>query len=628
MGAAPPHHPLTRGHVCEHGRSLPRAINGEQRLVEVWRGGGPRAVASWEDALDDLIPAIQRVVQERGWSGIGVLIGGSALHNQRLSRSLAELRGRLGPVAVFSERARSSLPMGHASRHVLGRPRQLAADLARARHLLALGGNQPAEGWPLAHDGHQLLRRIQAGDRRRLRLTVADPRPSALARRAHDHLRLRPGSELYLLLGMLSVIVGSRWYEEQHVRERTRGLAALSRALEPWTPARTAALCGLELADITAEAMRFSRAPTASILLSPQALGTPWSSLTAWVSLLLHAVTNNLLAPGGLYAHPAPPSPSLPERADTAILRAVQAGLRVLVCVESDPVASLPGGLALTGGGLERLVCIDRMTTDTARAAHWALPGAHFLEEPDLRASDVADRHWLQWSAGLAVQPGACRPPARILEQLLGGAGGGVPPMDHARSEQQAVADLTRELGLDPAVVAAGVRPGLARTAELPRGVDGGPVDRAQWTVHHPDGRLELAAAPMIAALARHRPAEPVEAYPLALVSSAVRDPARGPSDRGQPEGEPSVGLHPSHGFAAGQRVVVRTAHGRVTARVELDEGLAPSAVDLPVTGGGRPRSLVDPAHLDPWADTPWTDGQPCGVEPVASSGEAPKPRS
>lgn len=629
-------HPLSRGFDCAHGRSAPHQVNRADRLRAVLRadGSGDLTRSSWDLALDDLGSVIQAVVRQQGWRGVGLMLGGGAQHSGRLRRTIAALQERLGPLPVFTCQARERQPMAHAARLVLGRTEALRADLARVQHLLLLGGNQLDQGWAPGHAGQTLLQRLDGSSRGRLHLSVADARTSRLATRARAHLAIRPGTDLYLLLGMAAAMIRSEWLDAQHVRERTRGFEQLTRAMEPWTPARAAELCGLSVADINAEAMRFSRAPTAAILASPQALGTPWSTLTAWVILVLHALTSNLLEPGGLYAHPgscAPPV-SVSERADTELVVALGQGLRVLICIEADPLGSLPKGASFLPGDLERLVCVDRVVHSTARSAHWVLPSTHFLEEPDLGLSDACDRHWLQWSPGLVVQPPECQPPWEIVARLMDrGAphpqsAGGI--LDHARLEQVAVVAAARSLGVQADELDRRVRPQLTRTGVLPRGFDGGPVDRARWAVHHGDRRLQLAPEPMLEALAHHQPSAPSERWPSSLLSSARRDPARGPWERCAPAGASQVGLHPQLGFEAGQAVRVVSSHGSTAARVVLDAELHPGAVDLPAGTGADPMALVEPTHLDRWAGTAWTDGQPCRVELVGPVGSvaAPKP--
>ncbi len=628
-----PEHPLSRSFCCDHGLAAPGLVGHPERVLEVLRadGGGGLEASGWELALDDIGAQVQAAVRAHGWSSVGVLLGGASARNERLRRSLDHLRTTLGPLEVFDADERWRAPLRHAARLVTGRASSLRADLARARHVLLLGGNQAAEGWPPGHAGPTLPRRLQGRGRSALRLTVAEPRRSELGARADRHLAIRPGTELYLLLGMASAMIRSGWMDERHVRTRTVGLEALAQALEPWTPELAAELCGLDRADIHAEAMRISRAPSAAILPSVQAFGTPWSTLTAWMILVIQALSSNLLEPGGWYAHPGTPGVgSLPARADTALGRSL-GRLRVLVCIDADPVGSLPGAERSLPGAVERLVCIDRHLHPTALASHWVLPGTHPLEESALGSGDATDRHWLQWSSGLAVPPGACRTPWELVEALLS-AGDPARPgrrrgVDHLAAERAILEATSEALGVPLSRIEQDARLQLTRSSDQPRGFDGGPVDRASWAVDHADGRLQLAPAPLLRALRAHVPSPRGGLWPLRLSSSARRDPAGGPWERLGPREEPRAGLHPGLGFRPGERVRIRSPHGVTEALVQLDEGLQPDTVDLPRGAGARPLDLVDPAHLDPWAETAWTDGQPCRVESIPVSA-APNPRA
>jgi anaerobic selenocysteine-containing dehydrogenase len=629
--SADPEHPLSGGFVCDHGRSAPHQATRPDRVLQVGRsdGHGGFSAAGWDQAMQDLHGAVSAAIASEGPEGFGLLLGGSAVHSQRLHRSVARLRSTLGDFPVFTRQARVEGPMAQASRQVLGRACDLRADLARAHHLLLLGGNQLSEGWAPGHAGQVLLQRLGAAGRARPRLTVADPRCSGLAARADQHLKLRPGTELYLLLGMASAMIKSGWVDQHHLRLRSDGIEGLREALAPWTPARAAELCGLGVADISAEALRFSRAPTAAIMVSSQALGTPWSTLTAWAVLVVQALSNNLLEPGGLYAHPGGVVPANPlrARADSALPNALRRGLRVLLCVQAESQEALPGTEGPDLAVLDRLICIDRLEHPLVRRAQWLLPGTHFLEEPDLGWADRCGRRWLQWSSGSVVQPEACRPAYRVLDDLQARLGAG-PALDHARLERQAVSAVAQASGQAAQAVLAGADPGLTRQAGMARGFDGGHVDRATWAVEHPSGRQQLASVPMLTALARHRPAGCESSYPLRLLSSARRDVARGPWERQDGCEVPGIGLHPDQGFADGQCVRVVSPHGACEGPVRLDPGLEPSTVDCPVGFGLGPLALVEPTHLDPWSDTAWTDGQPCRVEPSPAPSSAPKPRA
>ncbi len=615
-----PDHPVSRGRDCPAGRGQLCHLDHPERLVQVQhRVGGELQASSWELALPALESALASIIRSHGPGAVVLALGGAASRSTRTIRSLAGLRRRLGPVRVLSERACATLPLAQASRLVAGRPLRLRADLERAHHLLLLGAPHPP-GSP----HHVAQPRRPAAARHGVRgrsLTLADPRMAEGSGRGRAQLQLRPGTELYLLLGLLSATVRSGWGDRDHIQARCRGYDALVQAVAPWAPARVAEICGVEASEIAAEAMRFSRAPTAAVLASVQAFGTPWSTLTAWAMIALHAVNDKFSRPGGLYAHPGGllAGPCLEERPTSELGAVLGRGAKALICLGMDPLGSLASSHDLSG--LELLVCHDSRVTGTGKRSHWALPATHFLEEAALGPERPGSRQWLQWTSGMAVPPGSCMSHWQLLDALTGQLEGS--EQRHARAEARAVRALSRKIG-PQAKLEALVSPARTRTAEDQRAYDGGHVDRATWAVSHPDGRLDLAPEPILRALSRHQPPQRGARRPLLLFTSPHIEPQAGPTQ--DPGGPPRLLLHPEGGIAQGQRVRVSTAHGDCLAEVRLDPTLREDSVLLPSGQGHGGAALVDGTHLDRWSGTAWTDGQPCRVDPVASA--APKPRA
>ena len=81
-------------------------------------------------------------------------------------------------------------------------------------------------------------------------LIVADPRLIDVARRAHLHLRLKPGSNVALLNGMMRHIVDMGWEDKEFISERTENYEALRATLDAMTVEQAAEICGVPADDI------------------------------------------------------------------------------------------------------------------------------------------------------------------------------------------------------------------------------------------------------------------------------------------------------------------------------------------------------------------------------------------
>jgi formate dehydrogenase len=364
---------------------------------------------------------------------------------------------------------------------------------------------------------------------------------------------------------------------------------------------------------------------------------------------VVHALTANLLRPGGIYdnkgvldAHPiarqlptdhAPRTrvggyPLLLLQAPGAtladeILTPGEGQLRALLAIHGDPARELPGGQRLRDAlaGLDLLVALDIADTETTRLAHYVLPSTHPFERPDVHLHDtsILPYRMTQKTEALVAPPGEARDEAEVLAALMKRVGPSLRKGVHGPHLRVLGAYLsTADLAAweDRLLDGSGQVTGQA-LADAPHGWFGGEVNRATWRVTTPTGKFELLPAAIATELARLEPPK----GDLRLLTSAARDPALRPFDRprfDRPGGEdPGVTLHPSLGFAEGATVRVRTDAGAVTARVHLDDTLRPDTVDFPAGYAADVLALVPTDLLDPLTGTPALNGLACRIEAV-----------
>ena len=85
--------------------------------------------------------------------------------------------------------------------------------------------------------------RVKDAQKKGVRTIVVDPRPIQLAKEAALWLRIRPGTDCALALGMIKIIVANGWYDKKFISEWTVGFDALK--------ARAAAYTAEKVAEIT-----------------------------------------------------------------------------------------------------------------------------------------------------------------------------------------------------------------------------------------------------------------------------------------------------------------------------------------------------------------------------------------
>jgi anaerobic selenocysteine-containing dehydrogenase len=277
----------------------------------------------------------------------------------------------------------------------------LHADQRHARFLLVLGTNPKISN--RGHNATETFRHF-VEDRGRT-LVVVDPRETETTRGATRHLRVRPGTDVYLLLGMVATIVGGGLANEAFVRDRTRDLDRLREALAAVDVAEMARRCGLPPAALVETATGFARAESAAILYDLGVEQTPFSTLISYLIRVLLAVTGNVGRRGGnvffetlLAPVREPGRRREPERALASGIPAIAAlgnfgmfsptlvteeilidhpeRLRALIVEGANPFLSYSDTARWreARARLELLVVIEPAMTETARVADYVLP--------------------------------------------------------------------------------------------------------------------------------------------------------------------------------------------------------------------------------------------------------------
>jgi formate dehydrogenase major subunit len=116
-------------------------------------------------------------------------------------------------------------------------------DVANAEVILVIGAN-PTVNHPVA--ATWMKNAVKSG----VKLIVADPRRSDLARHATYYLQFNPDTDLALLNALLNVIVEDGLVDEAFIRDRTSGYDALAENVRTFTPEAMAPICGIDVRTI------------------------------------------------------------------------------------------------------------------------------------------------------------------------------------------------------------------------------------------------------------------------------------------------------------------------------------------------------------------------------------------
>ena len=224
-------HPFNRGAHCAKGASVREHGHGERRLKYPTKlVNGQWQKISWDQALTEIGDKMLQIREQSGPDSVYWL--GSAKHNNEqayLFRKFAAFWGT-NNVDHQARICHSTTMAGVANTWGYGAMTNSYNDIHNSQAILIIGGN-PAEAHPVS-----LQHIFRATERNNAPLIVIDPRFTRTAAHADLYMRLRPGTDVPVVWGMLWHIFENGWEDKEFIRERVYGMDQIRAEVAKWTP--------------------------------------------------------------------------------------------------------------------------------------------------------------------------------------------------------------------------------------------------------------------------------------------------------------------------------------------------------------------------------------------------------
>ncbi|WP_328468215.1 molybdopterin oxidoreductase family protein [Actinoplanes sp. NBC_00393] len=545
-------HVFSHGFVCPKGATFGQLSGDPDRLRKpLVRRDGRHVEVEWDEAFAAIEAGLKPIIEQYGRDAVGVYVGNPNAHTMSGGLYLTPLLKAIGSRNIFSASTVDQMPKHVSCGYLYGHPLSIPVpDVDRTDLLLMLGANPWESNGSLATaaDFPGRLKAIQA---RGGRFIVVDPRRTRTAEHADEHLFIRPGTDAFLLFGIVHTLFAEDLTDLGRLAEHVTGVEEVRELATAFPAERVATVCDVPAERIRGLARELAAAPTAAVYGRIGTCTVEFGTLTSWLVDVVNVLTGNLDRPGGvmfpLAPHLRPNSRpggrgfatgrwrsrvrGLPEIKGELPVAALaeeietpgDGQIRAFVTVAGNPVLSTPNSARLDRalGGLDFMVSVDPYLNETTRHADVVLPPADSTRKGhyDFAFLALSVRNFAAYSppvlpadpAGmdecdilarlilLASGRGASADPAQLHEMLLAGA---LEKAGAAGKRDQVSGDGPAERLLDVALRAGaygdgfGARPdglSLDRLLASPHGVDLGPLQpRIPEVLKTPSGTVEL----------------------------------------------------------------------------------------------------------------------------------------
>ncbi len=500
--------PLSRGHICPKATALKDMHEDPDRLRRpVKRVDGEWLTITWEQAYAEISDKVAALQRQHGNDAVGVYAGNPNVHNYGNLTHGRVLRKALQTRNNFSATSLDQLPHHLIGWALYGHQFLLPVpDIDRTDLMLIFGAN------PLASNGSMMTvpdvkKRLKAIQKRGGKFIVVDPRRSETAEIADQHLFIKPGSDAYVLLAMLRLVVSEGWVDAGHLQPLVDGLDELEPLLAAFTPELAEEKSGISAERIRVLTEELVRTPRAVVYGRMGVSVQQFGSLCQWAIQLLNLLTGHVdveggaLVPNSAVGHVQPGEPGaghfgryhsrvskLPEFSGEfpstvlaeEMLTPGEGQIRAMFTLAGNPVLSAPNGRRLDEAfaSLDLMVALDFYINETTRHADYILPPTGPLEHDhyDIAFHRLAVRNTTRFNEPLFEPEAESRHDWQILNEL----GGAIAAAKGLDIQPLPAPDLLMDMALQngPYSAKAGSEHALSlnKLKAAPHGIDLGPL--------------------------------------------------------------------------------------------------------------------------------------------------------
>jgi formate dehydrogenase major subunit len=285
--------PINRGSHCAKGASVRELVSGERRLKYPMKmANGQWTRVSWDQAIGEIGDKILEIRTNSGPDSI-YWLGSAKMTNE--ASYLFRKFGAFWGTNNTDHQARichSTTVTGVANTWGYGAMTNSYNDIRNAKTVIIWGGN-PAEAHPVS-----LQHLLEGQELNRANFIVVDPRLTRTAAHATEYVRLRPGSDIPVLYGMMWHIIHNGWEDKEFIKQRVYGYEDARKEIEKWTPEEVERVSGVPGEQLKRVAQLFATQKPATLVWCMGQTQHTVGTANVRASCIALLLTGNVGAPG------------------------------------------------------------------------------------------------------------------------------------------------------------------------------------------------------------------------------------------------------------------------------------------------------------------------------------------
>mgnify|MGYP001809567502 CR=1 FL=1 len=276
--------PINRGTHCAKGAAVRELVHGDRRLKRPMKlVDGQWVPITWDVAINEIGDKLTQIRTRNGADSV-FMLGSAKFSNEGayLFRKFAAFWGT-NSVDHQARICHSTTVAGVANTWGYGAQTNSYNDIRKSKTMIIMGGN-PAEAHPVS------LQHVLTGkETNKANLIVIDPRFTRTAAHATEYVRIRPGTDIPVIWGLMWHIFENGWEDKEFIRQRVHGMDQIRAEVRKWTPAEVERVSGVPGAQLRKVAELFAKEKPATLIwcmgATQKTVGT--ANVRAYCDLLL-----------------------------------------------------------------------------------------------------------------------------------------------------------------------------------------------------------------------------------------------------------------------------------------------------------------------------------------------------